>query len=255
MPSLPDRKRTFRDLRRALRGRDADARPPGTGGGLSRGRKDKAFREEFPFYLREYAGRETPLYVAQSLTEKLGGAKIYLKREDLNHTGSHKINNTLGQALLARRMGKKRVIAETGRRPARRGHGHGGGALRHGVPDLHGRGGHPAAGPQRLPDEDPRRRGRPRRRRDGHPQGRHERGDARLGDRRPRHLLRHRHRGGPPPLPGDGPGFPERHRPGDEAADPEAGGAAARLPHRLRGRREQRHGALLPLPQRRQVWS
>jgi len=77
-------------------------------------RKDRAFRDEFTYYLREYAGRETPLYYAKRLTEELGGARIYLKREDLNHTGSHKINNTLGQALLARRMGKKRVIAETG---------------------------------------------------------------------------------------------------------------------------------------------
>ncbi len=77
-------------------------------------RRDKAFREEFQYYLRQYSGRETPLYLAANLTAKLGGAKIYLKREDLNHTGSHKINNTLGQALLARRMGKRRVIAETG---------------------------------------------------------------------------------------------------------------------------------------------
>jgi tryptophan synthase beta chain len=77
-------------------------------------RKDKAFQEEFNRYLREYSGRETPLYYARRLTEKLGGARIYLKREDLGHTGSHKINNTLGQALLARRMGKHRVIAETG---------------------------------------------------------------------------------------------------------------------------------------------
>ena len=77
-------------------------------------RRDKSFREEFHYYLRQYSGRETPLYLAANLTAKLGGAKIYLKREDLNHTGSHKINNTLGQALLARRMGKRRVIAETG---------------------------------------------------------------------------------------------------------------------------------------------
>jgi tryptophan synthase beta chain len=77
-------------------------------------RRDKGFQEELAGYLREYAGRETPLYYAGRLTEKLGGAKIYLKREDLNHTGAHKINNTLGQALLARRMGKKRLIAETG---------------------------------------------------------------------------------------------------------------------------------------------
>src|SRR5947209_5484819 len=77
-------------------------------------RRDASFRKEFRFYLREYAGRETPLYFAEQLTEKFGGAKIYLKREDLCHTGAHKINNTIGQILLARRMGKERIIAETG---------------------------------------------------------------------------------------------------------------------------------------------
>ncbi|MBI2182036.1 MAG: tryptophan synthase subunit beta [Deltaproteobacteria bacterium] len=77
-------------------------------------RHDAAFRREFQKYLREYAGRETPLYFAERLTQELGGAKIYLKREDLCHTGAHKINNTIGQILLARRMGKKRIIAETG---------------------------------------------------------------------------------------------------------------------------------------------
>jgi tryptophan synthase beta chain len=77
-------------------------------------KKDKEFQQELRRYLQEYSGRETPLYFARRLTERLGGARIYLKREDLGHTGSHKINNTLGQALLAQRMGKKRVIAETG---------------------------------------------------------------------------------------------------------------------------------------------
>ena len=77
-------------------------------------KQDREFLEELDYYLKEFVGRETPLYFAQRLTEKLGGAKIYLKREDLNHTGAHKINNTVGQALLARRMGKKRIIAETG---------------------------------------------------------------------------------------------------------------------------------------------
>ncbi len=77
-------------------------------------RRDPRFRKEFQFYLREYAGRETPLYFAERLTQTLGGAKIYLKREDLCHTGAHKINNTIGQILLARRMGKRRIIAETG---------------------------------------------------------------------------------------------------------------------------------------------
>jgi tryptophan synthase beta chain len=80
----------------------------------SKAYKDKSFQKEFIYYLSQYAGRPTPLYYAQRMTKALGGAKIYLKREDLNHTGSHKINNTLGQALLARRMGKKKVIAETG---------------------------------------------------------------------------------------------------------------------------------------------
>lgn len=76
--------------------------------------KDPIFIEELDDYLRQYVGRETPLYYAERLTEALGGAKIYLKREDLNHTGAHKINNALGQALLTLRMGKKKIVAETG---------------------------------------------------------------------------------------------------------------------------------------------
>jgi tryptophan synthase beta chain len=77
-------------------------------------RKDSEFKAEFEYYLKQYVGRPSPLYFAENLTRKLGGAKIYLKREDLNHTGAHKINNTIGQGLLAKRMGKRRVIAETG---------------------------------------------------------------------------------------------------------------------------------------------
>ncbi|WP_425387454.1 tryptophan synthase subunit beta [Desulfovirgula thermocuniculi] len=77
-------------------------------------RQDPSFWKELDYYLVHYAGRPTPLYFARRLTAQCGGARIYLKREDLNHTGAHKINNTLGQILLARRMGKKRVIAETG---------------------------------------------------------------------------------------------------------------------------------------------
>src|SRR6202789_2115976 len=76
--------------------------------------KDQAFHAELDGLLKDYVGRPTPLYFAKRLTETLGGAKIYLKREDLLHTGAHKINNALGQALLARRMGKQRIIAETG---------------------------------------------------------------------------------------------------------------------------------------------
>ncbi|TQR20624.1 tryptophan synthase subunit beta [Psychrobacillus vulpis] len=75
---------------------------------------DPTFKEEVDYYLKDYVGRETPLYYAERLTKELGGAKIYLKREDLNHTGAHKINNTIGQAVLAKRMGKKKIVAETG---------------------------------------------------------------------------------------------------------------------------------------------
>lgn len=77
-------------------------------------KNDPTFEEEFKYYLKEYVGRENPLTYAKNLSEKIGGAKIYLKREDLNHTGAHKINNAIGQILLAKRMGVKRIIAETG---------------------------------------------------------------------------------------------------------------------------------------------
>ncbi|RUL53099.1 MULTISPECIES: tryptophan synthase subunit beta [Lysinibacillus] len=77
-------------------------------------KNDEEFQNELKYYLKNYVGRETPLYFAERLTDYCGGAKIYLKREDLNHTGAHKINNALGQALLAKRMGKKKIVAETG---------------------------------------------------------------------------------------------------------------------------------------------
>ncbi|MGL4107158.1 tryptophan synthase subunit beta [Clostridium sp. LP20] len=75
---------------------------------------DKEFMDEYRYYLKEYTGRPSSLYYAENMTKDLGGAKVYLKREDLNHTGAHKINNTIGQILLAKKMGKKKVIAETG---------------------------------------------------------------------------------------------------------------------------------------------
>ena len=77
-------------------------------------RQDPEFQQDIDYYAKHYVGRPSPLYFAQSLTRELGGARIYFKRDELNHTGAHKINNTLGQILLARRMGKKRIIAETG---------------------------------------------------------------------------------------------------------------------------------------------
>lgn len=73
-------------------------------------KNDESFQKELRYYLKNYVGRETPLYFAERLTNTIGGAKIYLKREDLNHTGAHKINNALGQALLAKRMGKKKLL-------------------------------------------------------------------------------------------------------------------------------------------------
>ena len=78
-------------------------------------RRDPAFLAEFEAELRHYVGRPSPLYLARRWSDELGGARVYLKREDLNHTGAHKVNNTVGQALLAQRMGKRRIIAETGR--------------------------------------------------------------------------------------------------------------------------------------------
>ena len=77
-------------------------------------KNDPSFKSELKYYLKHYVGRESPLYFAERFTRHLGGAKVYLKREDLNHTGAHKINNTIGQILLAKRMGKTRIIAETG---------------------------------------------------------------------------------------------------------------------------------------------
>src|SRR5450755_3719777 len=79
-----------------------------------RSQQDPEFQRELNYYLKEFCGRPTPLYFAERLTKELGGAKIYLKREDLLHTGAHKINNAIGQVLVAKRMGKIRIIAETG---------------------------------------------------------------------------------------------------------------------------------------------
>src|SRR5437879_3321414 len=86
----------------------------GLGKAYGTAKDDPAFQAEMNGYLKYYVGRPSPLYFAERLTEHLGGAKIYFKREELNHTGSHKVNNVLGQIMVARRMGKKRIIAETG---------------------------------------------------------------------------------------------------------------------------------------------
>ncbi len=114
---------------------------------------DPGFAKELAYYLEHYVGRPSPLFFAERLTRQFGGAKIYLKREDLNHTGAHKINNTMGQILLARRMGKTPHHRRDRRRPARRRHRHRLRALRHALRRLYGRDRHRAAEAQRLPHE------------------------------------------------------------------------------------------------------
>ena len=163
-------------------------------------KNDPAFQAELSDLMVHYGGRPSPLYYAERLTEHLGGAKIYFKRDELNHTGSHKINNCLGQILLARRMGKTRIIAETGAGQ------HGVAvatvcALRPAVRDLHGQDGRRTAAAQRFPHEAARSEGERGDLGRDDAQGRDERGAARLGDERPRHLLHHRHGGGPAPYP------------------------------------------------------
>ena len=147
-------------------------------------RLDPAFQAELKDLLANYAGRPTPLYHAKRLSEMSGGAKIYIKREDLLHTGAHKINNCLGQALLARRMGKKRIIAETGAGQHGVATRHGLRALWPGMHRLHGRRGHAAAAPERFPHADARRESGRRLERQPHLEGRHQRSHARLGDQR-----------------------------------------------------------------------
>ena len=115
-------------------------------------RDDPGFRTEFGDLLRDFVGRPTPITHARRLSEELG-YEIWLKREDLAHTGAHKINNALGQALVAKRLGKERIIAETGRRPARRRRRHGQRAARAAVRRVHGRGGHAPSGAERRADE------------------------------------------------------------------------------------------------------
>ena len=146
-----------------------------------------AFSDELTQLLRDYVGRPTPLYEARRLSDALGGARIFLKREDLAHTGAHKINNALGQALLAVRMGKRRIVAETG-------------AGQHGVATatacaLLGLDCHVYMGAEDMARQAlnvfrmraARRRGDRGQRRQPHPQGRDQRGDARLGHQRHRH--------------------------------------------------------------------
>ena len=171
----------LRPLRRPVRPRDAHAGAGRARAGVGRGAAgDAGFRAELDGLLRDFVGRPSPLYLAHRLSE-VAGRRLYLKREDLNHTGAHKINNAIGQALLARRMGKRRIIAETGAGPARRRHRDRVRADGPRVRRLHGRGGHPPPGAQRPAHGAARRDRVAGRRRRAHPQGGGVRGDPRLG--------------------------------------------------------------------------
>jgi tryptophan synthase beta chain len=140
--------------------------------------KDPSFQKDLSYYLSQYVGRPTPLYYAENLTRQLGGAKIYLKREDLNHTGAHKINNTIGSALLAQRMNKKRVIAETG--AGQHGVATATAAAWFGLECLHGGKRHPAAGAQCISYEIAWSQCDSRFQRNTHPKRRDQRSDSQL---------------------------------------------------------------------------
>ena len=172
---------------------------------------DPTFAAELAEYARDFVGRPTPLYHAKTMSRELGGAQIYFKREDLAHTGAHKINNALGQAVLAKRMGKKRIIAETG-------------AGQHGVATatacamlgleceyLYGRDRHRTASPQRFSDEIAGRESDCGHGGQQDPQRCHQRGYPRLGHERADHLLPDGNVGRDAPLPDDGPRFPVGH--------------------------------------------
>ncbi len=205
--------------------------------GYRAARRDRAFRQQLDDLLRDYVGRPTPLTEAARFAAGCGEFRLFLKREDLNHTGAHKINNALGQALLAKRMGKGRVIAETG-------------AGQHGVATatacaLLGLECRVYMGEvdmarqelERLPDAPSRRGGGERRERKPDPEGRDQRGDPRLGHQRREHALHHRLGPRPASLSDDRARLPVGDREGGRGADPEADGEAPGRRHRVRGRR------------------
>ncbi len=172
---------------------------------------DPAFRSELSRLLAHYGGRPTPVTECSRLSDELG-VRILLKREDLAHTGSHKLNNVVGQGLLAAPHGQAPADRGDRCRPARGRDGHRGGPLRHGVRRLHGRGGHAAPGAQRLPDGAARVGGPDRHEWQPDPQGRGERGAARLGRHRREHPLLPRIGDGSAPVPVDGPRVPAGDR-------------------------------------------
>jgi tryptophan synthase beta chain len=211
---------------------------------------DQSFWDEMDDLWTNYVGRPSPLYFAERLTDRLGGAKIYFKRDELNHTGAHKINNVLGQIILARRMGKTRIIAETG-------------AGQHGVATATVCAKFGLKCIVYMGATDVERQAPnvfrmkllgaevvPGHLRARHAQGRDERRAARLGHQCARHVLLHRHGGGPAPVPGHGPRFPGDHRQGNQAADHGGRGPPARHDHRRHRRRVERDGPVLSVPRR-----
>ena len=201
--------------------------------------RDPEFLEQYHYYLKQYVGRETPLYYAERLSEKYG-MKIYLKREDLNHTGAHKINNVIGQILLAKRMGKKKVIAETG-------------AGQHGVATATGAAlfdmectvymGAEDIKRQSLNDAhgDARREGCQCHFGEQYTKGCDQRGDPYLGKNGGGYLLHHRFGCGTVSVPEDGEGVSERHQPRGEKTDPCGGGQASGCRAGMCGRRIELH--------------
>ena len=182
--------------------------------------EDAEFQEEFQYYLREYVGRPNPLYYAEGLTQALGGAKIYLKREDLNHTGAHKINNTIGQILLARRMGKDRIIAETGAGQHGVATANRGSKVRYGMRSLYGRGRYSETSPERFSHEIVGYNGDAGQLWLMYPQGRNQRRFPRLGDECSDDILSNRICRGSPPVSDDRPRFSSRHRSRSQITNP-----------------------------------
>ena len=203
---------------------------------------DPEFLAEVDYLAADYVGRPTPLYRARRFEAEAEVGPVYLKREDLNHTGAHKINNTVGQALLARRMGKPRIIAETG-------------AGQHGVATATACALFDLECVVYMGTEDVERQSlnvyrmellgaevRPCRLRHPHPQGRHQRGAARLGHQRGGHPLHHRFGGGAAPLPADRARLPGGDRARGAPPDPGGGGSAPGDGGRVRRRRFERDG-------------
>ena len=244
---LPDATRPLRPVRRHLRRRNADPCARRVARCLREVPARSGLRRRVPARTQALRRPPEPDLSRAALERELGGAQIYLKREDLNHTGAHKINNTIGQALLARRMGKPRVIAETG-------------AGQHGVATAtvaratawNASSTWAARTSKRQAPNVYRmkllgRRGGAGRERLAHAEGRAERGDARLGDERREHVLHHRHGRRPASVSDDGARLPSRHRRGMPVADAGADRAPAGRGDRLRRRRQQRDGHLLRL--------